>query len=385
MRNIQDSQPGWVVRNSQTEVFVTERGGHMAPATFAMDTAKPIQPYYISPWQNENLTDFPDPVLVPLRGDFFCLPFGGNNEALNGEKHTCHGEAASGQWHLVGEERKGAVTSLTLDIETRIRPGRITHQMILADGHPAVYSSHRLEGYDGPVPLGHHATLALPDEEGGLRVSVGKFDLGLTNPMIFSRPENREYQSLAINRQFTDLRRVPTIWTDPAETDCSSFPRRQGFTDLLLTLKKPTPAPAWTAAYNKTAGYLWFALKDAALLPGTAFWIANGGRHGSPWNGRNRCLGLEDICGYFAEGLVPSVQPNDLSRAGFPTAVTLSPERPTVVNYIQGAIPVPADFGETVADVAFAKDGVIFRSDRGNQARANVAWNFLAQGAAALA
>jgi hypothetical protein len=384
MTTIRDSQPGWVVRNSQIEVFVTERGGHMAPATFAADTATPIQPYYISPWQNEGLSELPDPVLAPLRGDFFCLPFGGNSEALDGEKHTCHGEAASSPWHLAEQAEKGQIATLTLTLATRIRPGQITKRIFLVDGHPAVYSSHRLEGYDGPMPLGHHATLALPDKEGDLRVSVGKFDLGMTNPLIFGHPENREYQSLAINRRFTDLRRVPTIWADPAEADCSSFPRRRGFTDLLLTLKKPGATPAWTAAYNKTAGYLWFSLKDAALLPGTAFWIANGGRHGPPWNGRNRCLGLEDICAYFAEGLVPSIRPNELTAAGFPTAVPLSAARPTAVNYIQGAIPVSADFGETVIDVAFGKDEVIFRSDRGNQARANIAWDFLAQGAAAL-
>ncbi len=385
VKDVRNSQPGWVVRNGQTEVFVTERGGHMAPATFAADTSTPVQPYYISPWQDEGLAEFPDPVLAPLRGDFFCLPFGGNKEPLGTEQHTCHGEAGSGQWRLSKEERRGAIAALDLEIETRIRPGRIAKRIRLVDGHPAVYSTHVLTGYAGPMPLGHHATLALPEEEGGLRVSVGAFDLGLTYPVPFSLPENREYQSLATGRRFTDLRRVPTVWAEPAEVDCASFPRRLGYTDLVLTLKRPGATPAWTVAYSRPGNYLWFALKDAALLPGTAFWIANRGRHGSPWNGRNRCLGLEDICGYFAEGLVPSVRPNELNEAGFATAVTLSPDCPTVVNYIQGALPVPVEFGESVAAVSFAPDEVVFRSDRGNEVRARVAWDFLTRGEDALA
>ena len=35
-----------------------------------------------------------EPVLVPLRGDFFCMPFGANLDPYQGEKHVVLGNAA---------------------------------------------------------------------------------------------------------------------------------------------------------------------------------------------------------------------------------------------------------------------------------------------------
>src|SRR5882757_7762118 len=90
------SQSSWVISTPQVELAVTERGGQMAPVTFFRDTAKPVQPYHISPWQDEKLADLPAPVLNTLRGDWFCIPFGGNSEAFRGEQHPPHGEVAGG-------------------------------------------------------------------------------------------------------------------------------------------------------------------------------------------------------------------------------------------------------------------------------------------------
>ncbi|MFM7213961.1 MAG: hypothetical protein ACKO3H_03675, partial [Verrucomicrobiota bacterium] len=78
------SQPSWILATPQIELALTRLGGHMAPVTFYRDTDHPVQPYHITPWQGEK-HDYPVPVLAPLRGDFFCLPFGGNDTAVNGE------------------------------------------------------------------------------------------------------------------------------------------------------------------------------------------------------------------------------------------------------------------------------------------------------------
>jgi hypothetical protein len=88
------SQPSLQMMNPQVELSMTQLGGHMSPVTFYRDTDQPVQPYYISPWQDEPPVPMPVPVLVPLRGDFFCMPFGGNTEVVDGEKHPPHGETA---------------------------------------------------------------------------------------------------------------------------------------------------------------------------------------------------------------------------------------------------------------------------------------------------
>lgn len=372
------SLPSWVIRSLDVELAVTQLGGHMAPVTFYRRSASPIRPYYINPWRDEGLK-IDEPVLVPLRGDFFCAPFGANAAAYRGEKHPCHGEPATARWKLLAAERSAGTTSLTLSMKTRIRPGRITKRLLLADGQNVVYSQDTLEGFSGAMPMGHHATLAVPAEPASVRVATSPIRFGMTCPVPFSDPAAGEYQSLAINKRFQSLQQVPLIWAEAGVADCTSFPARKGFTDLLAVFNKPSKAPAWTAATFERQRFVWFSLKDPAVLSATAFWISNGGRHGVPWLGRNRCLGLEDVCAYFAEGLAASVRPNALTKAGIPTAIKLSPKRPTTINYIQGVVKVPRGFGR-VRTARFAPGSVTFISQTGKSATAKVWHEFLKTG-----
>lgn len=378
-KGIDNSQEGWRIRSNKVELFITKNGGHVAPVHFCTDTDNPVQPYYLSPWQNEKIDEFPDPLLAPLRGDFFCMPFGGNSEEVDGEKHPAHGEVSSSQWTCSDLVQTNDVTSLTLELETKVRPGKVTKQINLVAGQNVLYTTHKLEGYSGKMPLGHHSILSVPEEEGAIQISVGNFELGMTCPGLFSDPVNGEYQALALGATFTDLLRVPSLWKDPPFVDCSRFPLRTGFTDLVKLLKKPTDIPAWTAAVYRSEGYLWFSLKCSAVLPASLFWMSNRGRHGFPWNGRNRCLGLEECCAWFADGLGPSVRPNSVTKAGFPTAIELSPDAPTSIHFIQGVAHVPPDFGK-VEDVRFSPGTATFVSAEGQEVCVEVNHQFLKTG-----
>ncbi len=92
------SQPSAILSTKEVEVAVTKLGGNMAPVTFFRESAKPVEPYHISPWQDKKSVKMPAPVLVTLRGDFFCVPFGGNSDAVGGEKHPPHGEIVDDPW-----------------------------------------------------------------------------------------------------------------------------------------------------------------------------------------------------------------------------------------------------------------------------------------------
>ena len=371
-------QPSWVVRSRQVELAVTQMGGHMAPVTFCRDTAKPVQPYHISPWQGEKIK-MADKVLRPLRGDLFCMPFGANAEVYRGEKHALHGEVAGERWKFVAAERSAGVTTLTLSMRTKVRPGKVTKQLSLLAGQNVVYVRHVLEGFSGKMPLGHHATLALPEKEGSVRVATSPFRFGATSPVSFGSPADGQYPSFVVNKRFRDLRRVPLMWKDPSHADCTSFPARAGFSDLLAVFSKRGIQPAWTTAVDTVNGFLWFALKDPTVLPATVFWIANGGHHGSPFSGRNRCLGLEDVCAYFTAGVAGSARSNPLSKLGVPTALTLSPRRPTAIHYIQGAVKVDRAFKQVRA-VEFAPGRATFVSTAGKKVTAAVNHDFLQSG-----
>ena len=380
--SMEASQPCWVIENGAVRLAVAKLGAQMGPVTFGLDGDRTIEPYYISPWQGQGLKLDP-PVLVPLRGDFFCMPFGANTAPYEGKTLPPHGEPAGSPWTFVGSGRSGAVTSLTLRLQTTIFPGTITKTISLVDGQNVVYSQETLEGFSFKTTIGHHAILAVPEKEGSLRIATSAIRFGLTSPFLFSDPKNREYQSFVIGGRFDSLERVPLAWKDAVPADCTSFPARTGFADLLGVFSEPAEklphGLAWTTATNQDGGYLWFSMRDPRILPTTVFWIENHGRHGIPWNGRNRCLGLEDICGYLNEGLPFSARPNDLSGQGIPTAVDLRPDRPTLVNYIQGVARIPAGF-VMVKDVEFGDGVVTFVSVTGKRVTVPVNIDFVRTG-----
>ncbi len=369
-----ESQPSWVVRNGQVELAITKLGAQMAPVTFCRDERGPVQPYHISPWQNEKL-DGLAPVLVPLRGDFFCLPFGANDQPWQGERHPLHGEISGSPWTLDRCTRDGDALTFEIHCETKVRAGLVRRAFTLVDGHDAVYSRTVVEGFAGKSPFGHHAILRTDGPEGSLLVSTSKFDIGRTYPFPSSNPAGGEYQSVAVNAAFRSLARVPTIFKDQPPCDCSAFPARGGFCDLIQQFERPVRgkrAPSWVAAVNTAENWLWFAFKDPSVMPGRMFWMENRGRHQKPWNGRNSCLGIEDGCMYLAGGIAGSCNPNPISRAGIPTALKF----PAEIRYIQGAVRVPTDFGR-VAKVDFVPGAAIFHSKSGAKVTAPVNHEFL--------
>jgi hypothetical protein len=376
------SQPSYVLATKQVEVAVTKLGGHMAPVTFFRDSAQPVQPYHITPWQDEKPSKMPAPVLVTLRGDFFCLPFGGNSDVVDGEKHPPHGEIVGDAWRVVRTRKAGDVTTLTTAIDTKVRKGRVTKELSLIDGQNVVYTRHIIEGFAGRVPLGHHATLAMPEKDGAVRIATSAFHFGMTCPSLFSDPKQREYQALLPGAKWTELAKVPAAWKGAPDADLTRLPGRYGYADLIQLANEPwekTGGPAWTTATFTEAGYLWFALKDPAVLNSTVFWMENHGRHGHPWNGRNNCLGLEDVTAFFAAGLVASTRENLLTKEGVATAVELSAAKPTAVNYIQGVAKIPAGF-ENVRTLEFAPGQVTFVSTTGQRVTAAVRHEFLKTG-----
>ncbi|MEW5814861.1 MAG: hypothetical protein AB1798_05620 [Spirochaetota bacterium] len=371
------SQTCWIVKNNQVEVAITELGGQMAPVTFYRDEKESIQPYYISPWQNEKTT-IDVPVLVPLRGDFFCMPFGGNN-TYKKEEHPVHGETASSMWTFDATEKENGITRLTLSMNTKVRPGKVTKSIFLIDGHNVVYLQHKLEGFSDKMALGHHATLAPPEEPDSLLIATSPILFGMIAPRKTGPAAEGEYYSLAPGKKFAGLSKVPTIWKDMPYDDCSSFPRRKGFIDVLQFYAKRQNTPAWTAVSVPSRGYLWFALKDPVILPSTVVWTENHGRHLPPWSGRNCCIGLEDVCSFFAEGLGASAKKNFLNAAGIPTSITLSTVKLFYVNYIQGVVKIPRGFGR-VKSVKFKNNTVDFLDQSGKAVTASVCYDFLSSG-----
>src|SRR3954470_22206814 len=79
--------------------WVTQTGGHLGPVRFRLGE-RWIEPFSVAPWHDEQIGPEHPPIMQVLRGDFFCLPFGGNSSSFQGEVHPVHGETANALWQL---------------------------------------------------------------------------------------------------------------------------------------------------------------------------------------------------------------------------------------------------------------------------------------------
>jgi hypothetical protein len=379
-KRIIHGQPSWRLASTQVEAFVTELGGHLGPVTFDREDRK-LQPYSVAPWVEERIDPAEPTIIKVLRGDFFCLPFGGNATPYGKEKHPVHGETANACWQFRSLETQAGRSCLHLSLQTKVRPGRVDKRIWLVDGQNTIYSQHVVSGMSGPMNLGHHAMLKFPDAPGSGLLSTSRFVYGQVFPHAFELPENGGYSWLKQGAEFTSLETVPALNGETA--DLTRYPARRGFEDLVMMVSDAELPFAWTAVAFPKERYVWFALKDPRVLRETIFWLSNGGRHYPPWSSRHvNVMGLEEVTSNFHLGLAESARKNPISRKGFPTCLTLNPRKPLVVPYIMGVATIPAGF-DRVASIQAARgnQAILLQSASGKQASAAVDLNFLQAGA----
>ncbi len=367
-------QQGWSFANDRVQAFLTRTGGHLAPVGFKFGR-RTVQPFAIAPWTDEKLPGTPTMLRI-LRGDFFCCPFGGNAAPFRGERHPPHGETANHAWTFRALEREGDTVRLHASMQLRARRGRVDKRLILRDGHAAVYCEHVLSGFRGPMPVGTHPMLALPDAPGAGYISTSRFTRGQVVPTAWEQPAAKGYSVLKTGATFTSLKRVPA--RDGGTVDLSRFPARRGYEELVELVSDATLPFAWSAVALPAAGYVFFALKDPRVLRATVLWFSNGGRHYPPWNGRHvNVLGVEEVTAFFHLGLAESAQPNALSRTGTPTALRLRPDQPQRVAHILTLAAIPRDF-DAVKTIVACRGGVTLTARSGRRVFAPLDPDFVA-------
>ena len=369
-------QASWLLASQSVEAYITEIGGHLGPVIFDRK-GKKWQPYSVAPWAEESIDSSLPAILKVLRGDFFCLPFGGNGTPYKKEKHPVHGETANAKWKFNGIQSANGETSIHLSLDTNVRKGQVDKKIMLKDGENNIYSRHVISGMKGPMNFGHHAMIRFPDAVGSGRISTSRFVYGQVFPGAFEKPEDKGYSILKPGAAFGSLQKVPMI--NGETTDLTVYPSRRGFEDLVMFIHDDQLPFAWTSVVFAKEGYLWFAIKNPRILRNTIFWISNGGRHYAPWSGRHiNVMGIEDVTSYFHYGIGESAQKNALSAQGFPTTVELNPKAPTTVPYIMGAAPVPAGFAQVESIEALAdSSGITITSVKGKKIVVPVDLKFL--------
>ena len=355
-------QPSYILANRQVQAAVTQTAGHLAPISFRI-AGKTIAPFAIAPWWNEKVPAGMLPLIRVLRGDFFCLPFGGNATPYRGEQHPPHGETANGNWKFESLAQTGNDTTLHLSLRTRVRSGRVDKRITLRSGQTAIYQEHIISGMTGPINPGHHSTLQFPDRPGAGRLSTSACVHRQVYIEPAGLPEQQAYSLLKPGAIFRDLHAVPTITGELA--DLSRYPARRGFEDIAILVADPKLKFAWSAVAFPEEGYVWFTLRDPRVLPSTILWMSNGGRHSAPWNGRHvNVMGVEDVTGFFHTGLAGSARPNVLTKRGLTTCHQMRADRPFAVRYIMAVAAIPRRF-ERVKDIIVAPDKVTLLGEHG--------------------
>lgn len=349
----------------ELDLCVTARAGHMAPVVFHLP-GRDVSPYSLAPWQPDEFPELP-PVLSVLRGDFLCLPFGGQTDG------PPHGDPANAEWSLVSQTER----SITLHLQAADSGASIGKTLSTRPGHHAVYAEHRITNLDGEYNYGTHPVLDLSGLPGGAgHISVSPFRYASVFPGCFSDPANGETQALKPGAEFTDLSEVSLA--DGGTTDLTRYPSRSGNEDLVMMVSQPaTPQQpfAWSAAVLD--GYVWFALKNPADFPATLFWMSNCGRSAAPWNDRHRGrIGIEEVCSYFSHGVGES-RKNPLASLGIPTVRRFRADETVSLRMIHAVAPVPEYFGRVVNIRPPNGISVVITGESGKEITVPVEWGFV--------
>jgi hypothetical protein len=365
MRTINGS-PSHVLSTPEVELAVTATAGHLAPVTFHLPSGD-FSPYSVSPWTPDEAGSALPPLLVHLRGDFLCLPFGGQDAG------PPHGDVANAAWAL----KSSGPRHMTMDQSGKDTGAHVTKTISVEPGHHVVYVEHIVHGLEGRWNYGSHPILDLSAvPEGAARVSVGPFSWGSVYHKEFSDPASGESGALQPGARFTDLSKVPA--KDGTLADLTRYPARKGNDDLVMMVSEPETEArpfGWSAVCFP--GKIWFALKNVADFPATLFWISNGGRPGAPWNSRHLGrLGVEEVCSHFCDG-VTDARKDLLASEGIPTSRAFRAKETVRLPVIQGAVAVPSDFGKIASIAADGPSHIRIMGESGQTVRPPVNWKFL--------
>ncbi|MGE3874946.1 MAG: hypothetical protein AB7F74_18500, partial [Parvibaculaceae bacterium] len=306
----------------------------------AGEGAEELRPLHRAPWlrSGETLPDEVAPVERRLAGDFFCAPFGRTSPDL-----PIHGWAANGTWEKAAREHAatGAVTA-TYRLRETVAGAELTKHLTLCPHHPIVYQRHVFTGGAGAIPVAHHAMIHVP---GRARLSFSSKASRFTPARALETDPKRGRSVLLYPQHFSSLDKVRRA--DGHVSDASHYPFDEGHEDLIIMSETPGAKLGWSAALAHADGFLFFALKDAAILPHTVLWMSNGGRSYAPWSSRHRAvIGIEEAS--LDHRLIEDPQDGQAGLA-------LDPGRTTTVRYALGAIPAPKAW-TAIGDIKLAGD-----------------------------
>lgn len=328
------------------------QGGMIRNFTITTQAGTSIKPLHTAPWALEPREVFHDISLVEqkLSGDFFCAPFGGSDDG------PIHGNTANGHWNPLQSEddnKSGDTICAAYRLHEKVLGAVVTKKFELRADDPLLYQNHQFHGGEGHLPIGHHVMICVP---GGAKLSFSEKQFVAT-PAQAPEPDPSRGVSLLKYPQISNgLGPLETRSGD--RLDIYSYPFAENHEDLAILAERTSSRLGWTAALAQRDGFLFFAIKDATVLPETLLWMSNGGRNYAPWLSRHRhVLGIEEVStSCHNDGTFGSAA--DVSPYGLPQGLVLSAGRTCNINYAFGAI-VPPDGWTEISNIEINADNLV--------------------------
>lgn len=311
-----------------------------------------LRPLHRAPWvaSGETLPDTLAPIEGKLAGDFFCAPFAEASAEVG-----IHGWSANGDWVGNAPEVSEDGVTATYHLKQPIMGASLMKRITLRAGHPVVYQTHEFTSGAGRLPVAHHAMIHVP---GGAQLSFSKKQFGATPARALETDPQRGRSILKYPQRFDDFSTL-TRNDGSLVNNGSFYPLADSHEDLIVLTEAEGARIGWSAAVAAKDGFLFFAVKDASVLPQTVLWMSNGGRDYAPWSGRHRAvLGIEE----GATGILRAAGDD----AQTSPAITLG-ARATIA-YAFGAIAVPAGW-TGIADITVSAESITLTDTGGDTRR----------------
>ena len=359
---IKNVQPCYFIENENVKLYTTVQAGCTMPY-FNLE-GEEICPYYLPLWWNETPFDEGNSLLYAARGNFFCMPMGGDPTGYNtdGEPAPIHGNCANEPWLFSGIKQSDDTTTLEIQFDEKNGKGEILKRISLVNGENVVYEDNIVTGYSGKYPVAYHPMIALCDTQGASQISMSKPLIGYTTNEPFSTPAELTY-TLFAPQVVSDMTKVKTLYGD--YEDLTHQPIRKGYEEVVMFISDASLRFSYLTVTNPEKDYVYFQIKNPRTFQSTMLWISNGGRHMEPWNGRTfGCMGAEDMTSYFFSGSEESAKENMVNREGYKTFLEFAPDNKYSFRIITGVAKTPKGF-TGVKDVTESEKGIIIEGENG--------------------
>jgi hypothetical protein len=338
------AEPFHVLEAKGVRVVVDLRVGHVR--AFSLEHGgRTLTPLHTAPWVDDPSVTQDQSLPGNLRflsGDFFCAPFATSDV----EPAPLHGWPANSPWRLLETLRHVDGVTGRYELERNVMGARLVKEFTLRDRHPFLYQRHVFIDGTGAVPVANHAMTRFA---AGGTLSFSPKAYAATPDRAQETDPARGRSRLAYPARFTDLTRAPTV--DGTTADLTRYPFADRHEDFVMLVEAPGGSLGWAAAARPDRGDLFLSLKHPGTYPVTFLWFSNGGRDYAPWNGRHvGVLGVEEGRSLPATGHRASIEPNDMTRAGIPTALALVPRGEAEVRNVIGGLAIPQGWAR-VADI----------------------------------